>query len=85
MARDSSLAKNRMMLATSSGMHTPTRMSECLAIWPNMSGSWLSGRILATMGVAMEPGHTALQRMPVPAKRRAVWRVTPTMAALEDT
>ena len=39
MARDSSLARNSRILATSLGIHTPTRMSECFAIWPNMSGS----------------------------------------------
>ena len=38
-----------------------------------------------TIGVTIVPGQMALQRIPVPAKRIAVWRVSPITAALEET
>ena len=73
------------MLATSCGMQGCARRSLCLAMAPNISASMLAGFIPATIGVTIVPGHTALQRMFWAWKRRAVWRVMPTMAAFEDT
>ena len=84
-ARDSSLARNNKMFATSSGIHGCTFRSLCFAIWPIISGSRVAGLVPATIGVTMVPGQTALQRMFVPAKRSAVWRVIPMIAALDDT
>lgn len=70
-ALDSSLARNKRMFATSSGIHTGTDKFMCFLIWPNISGCKVAGSVFA-IGVAMVLGFTELQRIPVPAKRSAV-------------
>lgn len=54
-ARDSSLARNRMILATSSGIQGCVFKLLCIAIAPIISGSEFSAVIDATIGVTIVP------------------------------
>ena len=80
-ARDSSLAKNNRMFATSIGIHGETVKFICLFICPIMLGFNEAGSVCIVIGVTMVLGFTELQRMPVPVKRNAVCFVKPITAA----
>ena len=73
------------MLATSIGIQGWTRKSACFALCPILSGSRDAGLIFLVLGVTIVEGQTELQRIPLPAKRRAVCFVNPITAALEET